>query len=510
MSSLTKPMSAALTSLFVLACRFSETNPEHCANNDGDAYCAALEPDGSLPYCEAGKKGCITPGHEQFGCVAERPRDECYSPCGGPSAAAENGGCLAGSETSVSSTTIIDTESSGTDGESTTGSPCMGIEDCKDAAMPFCDPVTETCVACDGMEDPNGACTDLDPVTPLCAGGRCVQCTPENPVECEEERLVCDGSTGLCGPCTGHAQCTSGACELDVGSCFSDDFVVHVDGDGGADYTSIADAEADIPRNGHGVITVHALDGDAAYDPVIINDGKVIALLAAPGEAPSIRSPLAPSLRVAGEGATLYIDGLTLSGNPVGLGLRVDLGALAWVDRSRITQNVAGGILVDDARLVLRNSFVGGTHGTDVLRINAGTVDLLYSTLGAGTGLSTAISCEEAKHVAVRNSLIVSSDICPEIDCPGMIVTRSATEIDLQDPVILGFLEIVSMDNVALGDMSPEWFEGYTTGDFHLSGLQPAALDSVAAWSVSDPTIDIDGDARSIDGTLDYAGADVP
>jgi hypothetical protein len=492
MSPFTKLTSTfAIASLSVPACRFTEVNPDHCANNDGDAYCAALHADGTRPYCEAGTKGCITPGYERFGCVAEHPQDACYSPCGGPGTLVENGKCIAGS---------------GTTGGTTSAAPTSGT-DTNTTATTTADPSS------DGTTGPMPCTSDRDcpdAAAPLCVEGTCVQCTPENPVLCDEQLLACDGSTSACIACTEHSQCSSGACELAVGTCFPGDFVVHVDGDGGADYTSVVDAVADVGGSAHGVIVVHALDDGSAYGPVIINDAQIIALLAAPGASPIIQGSLAPTLRVTGEGTVLYMDGLTVSGNAIGLGLRVDAEALAWVDRSRIAENAAGGIVVEGARLVLRNSFVGGVQSTDVLRIQAGTVDVLYSTLGAGTGLSTAISCEMAKHVTVRNSLIVSRDICPEINCPGMILTRSATEIDLQDPVILGFLEIVSVDNVALGDMSPEWFEEYNTGDFHLSGLQPAALDSVAAWSVGDPTIDIDGDARSVDGTLDYAGADIP
>lgn len=500
----------AIASFFLLGCRFIEDNRDHCGNNDGDTYCAALHADGARPYCEAGTKGCITPGHERDGCVAERPQDECYSPCGGSGTLAENGGCPSGSETTEGTATATsNTATSGTattdpTGDGTTGPmPCTGARDCPDAAAPFCEPVTATCVACDGMEDPDGACAELDPMAPICLGGTCVQCTLENPAECDEQRWVCDGSTGSCVPCTEHAQCSSGACELDpnVGQCFPGAFVVHVDGDGGADYTSIVDAVADVPNSGYGVIVVHELDGGADYGPTIISGGKVIALLAAPGESPSIRSPLAPTLRATGAGTALYMDGLTVSGNPIGLGLRVDADALAWVDRSRIVENVAGGIRADGgAVLVLRSSFVGGEQSTDVLSAQDATVDVLYSTLGAGNGLSTAIYCNVGSIVTVRNSLLVSRDFCPEVICPGIAVSQTATEFDLG-----------GMNNVALGDMEVTWFQNYGIGDFHLSILYPAAIGTVAAWTEGDPTTDIDGDARpTVDGASDHAGADVP
>ena len=491
---------AAIGSLLVLGCPFTESNPDHCGNNDGDAYCARLAPDGTLPYCEAGTKDCITPGHERYGCVAERPQNECYSPCGGRSTLAENGECLSGSETTEATTTTSGTTTSNPSTESTGPMPCADNQDCPDAAAPFCEPVTGMCVACDGMEDPDGACAELDPVAPLCVGGTCIQCTSENPVACDQQLLLCDDDTSSCIPCTEHGQCSSGACELAVGRCFPGDFVVQVDGDGGADYASIANAATDVPNGAHGVILVHELDGGAAYGPAIINGGKAIALLAAPGESPNIQGSIGP-LRATGAGTILYMDGLSVSGNPIGLGLRVSNGAFAWVDRSRIFQNSAGGIRVDaGAELTLRNSFVHGEVDSDVLSSQDATVDVLYSTLGANQGVSTAITCNGASNVTVRNSLLVSRDTCPEVICPGIVVSHTAAELLLAGP-----------NNVALGDMSLTWFQDYTTGDFHLTGLRPAAVDTTATWTTGDPTTDIDGDARpQTDGAADFAGADVP
>lgn len=495
-----------LASFFVLGCSFSEPNPEHCASNDGDAYCAGLHADGTRPYCEAGTKGCITPGYERFGCVAERPQDACYSPCGGSDTLAENGGCLAGSGTTEDAGPTSDMVTANPSSDDTAG-PCIDARDCPDAAEPFCEPVTELCVACDGMADPDGACAELDPTAPLCVGGTCVQCTPENPLTCDEQLLACDGTTGSCVPCTEHSQCSSGACELANGMCFPGDFVVHVDEDGEAEYTSILDAVTDVPDDAHGVIIVHQIDDNSAYGPVIINDGQIIALLAMPGEAPKIQGSLTAAVRSTGMGTALYMDGLTLSGNDIGVGLRVDDEALAWVDRSHIAQNATGGIQADgSAHLVLRNSFVAGEPSSYVLSAQGATVDVLYSTLGAGTGLSMAIYCE-ASTVTVRNSVLVSADYCPEVFCPDIVVSHTALETDV-------YIERENgTDNVVLGSMELDdlnWFQNYTAGDFHLSELYPAAIGTAAAWVAGDPTIDIDGHNRSIDGDPDFAGADIP
>src|SRR5215213_2143540 len=93
-------------------CRISKPNPFHCANNDGDAYCAERFDDGSRPYCQLGIDECITPNSD-FGCVAERPTDECYSPCGGRSTVDENGECVMIEDSSSGSSSGTETGSSG-------------------------------------------------------------------------------------------------------------------------------------------------------------------------------------------------------------------------------------------------------------------------------------------------------------------------------------------------------------------------------------------------------------
>jgi hypothetical protein len=147
-------------------------------------------------------------------------------------------------------------------------------------------------------------------MAPLCVGGTCVACTPENPVVCEDQLLLCDGTTNSCVPCVEHGQCPSGACELDVGRCFPGDFVVHVDGDGGQDYTTIEAAVAGVDGT-HGVIVLHERDGETPYTTVgglTIDGGKTIALLVAPGQAPVIQGE--EDRRILGLDRSLRVDRL--------------------------------------------------------------------------------------------------------------------------------------------------------------------------------------------------------
>jgi len=96
--------------------------------------------------------------------------------------------------------------------------------------------------------------------------------------------------------------------------------------------------------------------------------------------------------------------------------------------------------------------------------------------------------------VNVRNSLLLASTDDPEIDCMTDSLDNSVTEADV-------------------GELNTNWFVvgGYATGNFHLSGLAPAAIMTAAQWQQGDPPTDIDGELRPTeDGTADVAGADVP
>jgi hypothetical protein len=502
---ITKLSAGAITMVaLVQGCQFTEQNPRHCNNNDGDEYCNREIGDGlTVLYCEQGTPPCRTPESE-YGCVEQRPADACYSPCGGRSTIDENGECVMVEDSSTgTSTGDTDTNDTGstTDGESssTTGPmPCVSDEECTDADAPFCGTVGE-CGPCSGTMDPDASCLDADPLLPLCVGDTCVACTPENPLVCDEQLLLCDGTTNACIPCSEHAQCSSGACELAAGTCFPEDFVVHVDGDGGQDHTNVAMAVAAVPGV-HGVIIVHEQDSGLGYPTVLIDNDKTIALLAAPGEAPIIQGTGGnPGLAVQGAGTILYMNGLEVSLSAMSaVGLRVD-DAFVWVDRSRITQNSGGGILAENgAQLTVRNCFVGGngaglagSYGIDV----AGSdVRILYTTVARNDEAAIdSIRCMDST-VDVRNSIVVGRD-ADSIECPNIVVSNSALD------ETIGANPNVGAANIA-------WFVD-ATNDFHLTPAGAKVFADIAEWTLGDPPTDIDGDLRPTDdASPDFAGAD--
>jgi len=180
-------------------------------------------------------------------------------------------------------------------------------------------------------------------------------------------------------------------------------------------------------------------------------------------------------------------------------GLVVDE-AFTWVDRGRIVQNAGGGVLAQNgAELVLRNCFVGGNAEANVLDIQGSTATVLYSSVGAGLGVTAAVVCDAGSMVDVRNSILVSRSNDDELQCTMATVNNSATELD------------IGGTNTSAGPMEVSWFEDFNSGDFHLTTMVPIAVGGAARWEEGDPPTDIDGDPRpAVDATPDYAGADVP
>jgi len=373
-----------------------------------------------------------------------------------------------------------------------------------DAAAPFCEPSGE-CVSCGSLADGDAACAGADAMAPLCVGETCVACTEAEPGVCEGQLLLCDAETNACVGCQAHGECESGACELAEGTCFDVAEATHVDGDGGQAYTSITEAVASIDDGQHGVIVVHELDGGLPYlESVLIDGGKTIALLAAPDETPIIQGTGGnPGLRVEGAGTVLYMEGLGLVGNTMGLGLIVDE-AFAWVDRGRIVQNTGGGVLAQNgAELVLRNCFVSlnGGQFTDTRGITAmnSMVAVAYTTIAANDGNEASgpvsMACDGGTSGEVRNSIVAANN--NTIDCPGL-----AFDFNVVDTTSLGATNtVLSFD--------PGWFAGIGMSDFHIVTGPP--FEDIAQRQSGDPPTDIDGDPRpTVDGTPDYAGADVP
>jgi len=405
-------------------------------------------------------------------------------------------GCMGAATETVGSTGSGGTE---VDSSSTMGAfPC----DCPSEA-PFCDPATGECGTCDATVYPDGACRDLDSATPVCFDGACVECTETAPNACMDERPICDDATHICVPCTTHHECGEAACNLFTGACLPADAVVHVGG-AASDFRTLVTAVASVPAGAQATIVVHA----GNYDELVrVDDDRVLAFLAAELEQ-DIEPPrwfrtgsFAPQLTVLA-GSTVLMDGIELSDNAsvTHPGLLVN-GGRVWVDRGRIVRNGGGGIVaIANAELTLRNCFVGGNVAyRSALEVNDAAASIVYTTLGAGSDGAAALVCSGSPAVAIRNSLIVSLSSADEIVCSEAMIEDSVAELDL------------GVSNVGLGPMDALWFVGYASGNFHLTPARPESIALTADWRLGDVRVDIDGDLRPArDGSVDYAGADVP
>jgi len=413
------------------------------------------------------------------------------------------------------------------------------------------------CVEC--TPDVLTACTTE---SPACGpDNTCVQCTAENSAACVGTTPLCDDTTNACVPCTTHDQCPA-ACDLETGACFPEDSVLHVDGDDGCSDSNpgsqalrlcTIQAAVDLVE-AQGTIIVHALNGGLPYlGSVSIDSTNVVVILAANGEpTPVLLGTSSAALFVSG-GAVVYLDGLSISGNQNGGGLEVasasrvhatDVtinsndgvgvsiagGSSFNATACRVVGNTEGGIVIGDdpgpieetgsgsdssssgagfgvlldngLSLRLVNCFVNGTGEAHAVTLNAGSADILYSSLaGRQTEFdaSQALFCGEPASAQVRNSLLVAPPAVPVIECSNVDVSRSA-----------GTTSLEGTSNENLGSLQGSWFEDFGAGNLCLAN-PPQTLLTAASWRTGDPTTDINGTLRPTqDGMADVAGADIP
>ncbi|MEX1362977.1 MAG: right-handed parallel beta-helix repeat-containing protein, partial [Nannocystaceae bacterium] len=445
--------------LLAQGCKIVGFNADHCTNNDGDAHCAELFPDGSRPYCETAVGECLS-GESINGCVSARPLDECYTPCGGRQTIDENDECVMMEESSSGSSsggTDTDESSGSGSSSSTTGPmPCMMDEECTEPEAPFCGEEGE-CGTCDQTVDGDMACAGANPDRPVCLEdqGECVECRMGDTAACDAQALVCNEDTNICVPCTEHEQCGEAACNLFDGTCLpslEDGDVVHVGGPM-SDFNDLNAAVASFAAGAQGTIIVHQADYNEA---LTVDGGRTLAFLANDGDLPLwvLAGGGSPQLTVAD--GTVLVDGLRLSGNANDVAVVVD-GGRAWLDRSRIVQNSGGGIVASNgAELTVRNCFVGGgnANGVAAMQVDGASSDIIYSSFVGGFASATALACNAPLGVTVRNSILAVGGANDAVSCPEATITTTATE-----------------EIVGAFDGSQAWFADYLVGDFSLTTM---------------------------------------
>ena len=389
-----------------------------------------------------------------------------------------------------------------TDDATSTGPECTGAPDCGGTTR-FCDP-EGTCVACDGLADPDVACADVDPSNPLCVAGACVQCTANEASVCDDETPVCDTATNTCTGCTEHEQCPDSACHLAMeskGSCFSPAEVYEVTNE-----AELASALDDIVLTSNLVIQ---FSGATFYSEQIgVAAGQEIALLGL--DSTVLQNTLQPSISVSGSGAA-YVSNIMLAGhddteavrcaggtvwlddsevrNNAQLGLDISGGCAAHLRRTVVAINSAGGIDISGGQLQLLNAAVGlngGQFSSTVGGIAAdGTVlDIRYSTLAGNTALDATrgtLFCISGVSGEIRNSILVGVGNTIS-GCGALTFDGNAAD------------EVLGGTNENVGAVMPTWFANLGSNDFRLTATGDTVFADIAQWEDGDPLTDIDGD----------------
>lgn len=510
--------------------------PGYCSGaENGDAFCGEQYPDGSKPYCRTGTDACNAEPEPGFdGCVAERPEDECYSPCGQGNTLADDASCLdeettvadgsgssgSSGETENPSTTVDPDTGSSTEEPTTTGpSGCMSDEECMEADAPFCDP-EGNCVACDGMPEPDVACEGADALTPVCEAGACVQCTAENPAACEGTTPVC-GVGNTCEGCTEHAQCPESACHLDgadTGACFDAADVQMV-----ANTTALETALGGVSANDDVVLVLTGSDYSglsvdlvASAEVAILGDGSQ-----------TLSGSSSGAFFGSGGSSLVYLAGMTIAGNVSGDGLSCS-GAAVWLDDAEVRNNaqvgldVSGGCEAHLRRTVVRANSEGGIDQTGGalslvnsvvalngslaatfggLRLDSVEVQVTYSDVvgnQSGTGSRSSIFCVGGGGGEVRNTIAAGPGGSTISGCAALSFETNAV-----DTSGLG------ATNTSVGMYDNGWFSNPGAGDFTLTASGETEFMDIAQWVEGDPLFDFEGDAIPTD-VPSFPGYDQP
>ena len=297
----------------------------HCAHRPGElrghVWCQAQHPE--RPWCSRCEPSAS--GHD--GCTDDEPRLECLvgAPADEP---AESSSGVPTDATNASTTDVT---------------VCLPAAcELSSPSRPLCSE-DEQCVPCD-QAGGDEACAAVDPDRPACVtdgdlAGACVRCTDAS--FCPEAAPICDADSHACVRCRFHSDCRSAvgsACRIETGQCLPPALVRHVDasagpgGDGSAEmpFTTIAQALNNPDLLDYGTIVLHR--GDYGESSSVVG-GRVIAIVAAPGDRPRISGDAESGLVAAvGAGTELYLEGLTLLDNDQSAGLRVTPDTLTLVE----------------------------------------------------------------------------------------------------------------------------------------------------------------------------------
>jgi hypothetical protein len=412
-----------------------------------------------------------------------------------------------------------------------TAPECVAATDCVDPARPIC--AGGTCRACGAGAVGDGECGARAPGTPACASGRCVECNDAQPCA-GVARSVCDPASHACVPCT-DAACA--VVHPDVGVCVDNrcpatDEVSWVDnanasclgasGPGSAlqPFCSLPDAvaRAQTAAAPGGIVLVHpsatsyagfavaghvtvvGLSGASPEVTVQAAVGQPAAGVSAAGSMTLARLHLvgASSAFVVECGAaTCALEELLVTGG--GLGIMAQMGATLALRRSRITQNLRGGVQAAGADYDIVNNFIfdNGQNDGDVGGVllgapasSGGRTTFVNNSVAfnrSKAGVPAGISCTVAHPIS--NTIVWGNLSSLASSCVSSLCTVSYGLVD--DAVVAGAAGAHNLE------APPPLFEqSYLPFDLHLrEGSGGLGLGDPSGA----PADDIDGDSRPAD-----------
>jgi len=271
-------------------------------------------------------------------------------------------------------------------------------DDCP-SDTPFCDVVNNSCLSpsCEQGADGDALCMSTTPDTPVCGpNDRCVECVESS--HCSNELApVCGTETGECRQCETHAECVSGVCDIEGGTCRAEADLVYID-DNGTDGASCGTPLSPCA-------TFMGADGaltkvGGSRDTIVVQTGSILEQVAIDsmqvtivGQAGAALTPQIPSDGIGiaiTDSATVTISGLRIS--TPSQGDRTI--AVACTGNSTVTLEdtlidaVLNGISTNNCSLTLLRSDMRGNvsrPGTGI-EVAGGEVALHQSTIASYRG----------------------------------------------------------------------------------------------------------------------------
>lgn len=341
---------------------------------------------------------------------------------------------------------------------------CLTSDQCAASAMPVCNTATMTCVQCTASEAE--ACTGT---TPVC------------------------GTDNTCRGCASHDECTSAVC-LPDGSCSDGSNVAYVNA-AGTDNAMCTKAMPCIKLSSALATARPYVKLTGTTNEQVSIDNQNVTLLADPG-AKLTSTSNGIVLEIKGS-SQVAIDGLEITGasGATGYGISLPTGNTAklTLQRSRVTNNAAGGISVSGGDFDITNTIVAGNGtsnssfgGVRFDSTNTGTRRFEFNTItnnSVGMGLTGGVVCTlVGQAVTFANNIVFNN----QIGSGRTQVSGSNCNWTYSD---IGPDTVSGTGNINMDPM----FANAAQGDFHITAASPCkdAADPSATLAV-----DIDGDSR--------------